>query len=470
MGIRTCRGFWLTAVVMMVAGPVPPSRADGLRAGAATVKITPPPGTPMAGYYHARGSQDVHDDLFARALVLERDGAKAAIVSLDVITTTRAMTDEVRRLVQEDPGIPGDCVLVSATHTHTGPVITGRGRRDAAVGGKAGPAGTYNAALPGKVAGAVRRAHAALAPAKAGAVAGREESIAFNRRFHMKDGSVGWNPGKLNPKIVRPAGPIDPEVRAVWFEAGKTPVAVCVNYAVHLDNVGGQGISADLPYALSKCLAEARGPELVTLFLNGCCGDINHIDVTWGAPQKGHGNAARMGIILAAEVLRTLPRAKPAGDGPIRGRREIVKLPLPEVDDAMRERAKAVAVRLKEGAKPKPRFLEQVEAFKALDVAARQGKPVEAEIQVIALGTDIAWVGLPGEVFVELGLSIKHASPFEHTLVVELANGSIGYIPTRRAYAEGNYEVVSARVGAGAGERMVAAAQRMLCRLFATSE
>jgi hypothetical protein len=470
MSIRTWRGFLLTAVVMMVAGPALPSRADGLRAGAATVKITPPPGTPMAGYYHARGSQDVHDDLFARALVLERDGAKAAILSLDVITTTRAMTDEVRRLVQEDPGIPGECVLIGATHTHTGPVITGRGKRDAAIGGKAGPAEAYNAALPGKVAEAVRLAHAALAPAKACATAGREASIAFNRRFHMKDGSVGWNPGKLNPKIVRPAGPIDPEVQAVWFEAGKTPVAVCVNYAVHLDNVGGQGISADLPYTLSKCLADVKGAGLVTLFQNGCCGDINHIDVTWGAPQKGHANAARMGIILAAEVLRTLPRAKPAGDGPIRGRREIVKLPLPKVDDAMLERAKAVAARLKEGAKPKPRFMEQVEAFKALDVAARGGKPVEAEVQVVALGPDIAWVGLPGEVFVELGLSIKHASPFRHTLVVELANGSVGYIPTKCAYAEGNYEVVSARVGEGAGEMLVEAAQRMLRGLFAEAK
>jgi neutral ceramidase len=174
-----------------------------------------------------------------------------------------------------------------------------------------------------------------------------------------------------------------------------------------------------------------------------------------------------MGTILAAEVLRGLPRLAPAGDGPVRGRREIVPLPLPPVDDAMLERAKAVAARVKEGSKPGPKFMEQVEAFKALDVAAREGKPVEAEVQVIALGSDVAWVGLPGEIFVELGLALKRDSPFRHTLVVELANGSVGYVPTQRAYAEGNYEVVSARVGEGSGEMLVEAARRMLKALAA---
>ena len=101
-------------------------------------------------------------------------------------------------------------------------------------------------------------------------------------------------------------------------------------------------------------------------------------------------------------------------------------------------------------------------AFKALDTFARQGQPLEVEVQVIAPGPDLAWVGLPGEVFVELGLAIKAASPFRHTILVELANGSIGYIPTRRAYDEGNYEPVSARVAAGSGERLVETALRLL--------
>src|SRR6476659_1328743 len=95
------------------------------------------------------------------------------------------------------------------------------------------------------------------------------------------------------------------------------------------------------------------------------------------------------------------------------------------------------------GAKPAPKFLDQVQAFKALDVGSRLGKPLAVEVQVISLGDDLAWVSLPGEIFVELGLSVKAGSPFRQTVIAELANGSIGYVPTRVAYAHGNYEVVS---------------------------
>jgi hypothetical protein len=98
-------------------------------------------------------------------------------------------------------------------------------------------------------------------------------------------------------------------------------------------------------------------------------------------------------------------------------------------------------------------------------VTARQGKPLEAEVQVIALGDQLAWVALPGEIFVELGMAIKQASPFPYTIVAELANGSVGYVPSRKAYPEGAYEVVSARCAAGSGEMLVDAALRMLKEL-----
>ena len=68
----------------------------------------------------------------------------------------------------------------------------------------------------------------------------------------------------------------------------------------------------------------------------------------------------------------------------------------------------------------------------------------------------------PGEIFVELGLSVKAASPFAETYNVELANGAIGYIPNLSAWSEGNYEVESARVAPGAGERLVSSALRQL--------
>ena len=112
--------------------------------------------------------------------------------------------------------------------------------------------------------------------------------------------------------------------------------------------------------------------------------------------------------------------------------------------------------------KDKAKFMEQVKAYKVLDVEKRAGAPQEVEVQVITMGDTLAWVSLPGEIFVELGLSIKAASPFAQTHIAELANGSIGYIPNRSAYLEGNYEVESARCAAGSGELLVQAAVKML--------
>jgi hypothetical protein len=105
-----------------------------------------------------------------------------------------------------------------------------------------------------------------------------------------------------------------------------------------------------------------------------------------------------------------------------------------------------------------------VAASKVLDLEARKGQPLEAKVQVIAVGKDLAFVGLPGEIFVEHGKAIKIASPFPHTGIAELANGSLGYVPDRKAYPEGAYDVISARVAPGSGEAMAQAAIDMLIK------
>jgi len=155
--------------------------------------------------------------------------------------------------------------------------------------------------------------------------------------------------------------------------------------------------------------------------------------------------------------LGKLQTVKP---GAVQASREIVPLPLAPIRPE--DPAWAREVVSKYGAAEAAPFLDQVYAFKAIEIEERQGRPIEAEVQVISLGDQIAWVGLPGEIFVELGQAIKLASPFPHTIVVELANGSIGYVPNRRAYPEGAYEVISSRVAAGGGEMLVDAAVRLL--------
>jgi hypothetical protein len=447
-----------------------PAFAGPLSAGAAAVDITPPKGCPMAGYYNYRGAEGTHDPLFARALVLEKDGTTVALVALDLITTTRGIVDEARKLVEKHTVIPAGNVMISATHSHTGPVLyDGSPRADIFTAGGAKLAKEYAAELPSKIADAVKQAHGAREPARLSFATGTEEGLAFNRRFHMKDGTVGWNPGKKNPKIVRPAGPTDPGVPVVLVETDAKqpkPIAVYVNFAMHLDTVGGLQYSADYPGTLSKALSAVKGDGVVTLFATGCCGDINHINVNSAAPQKGPGEAARIGTRLAGEVLRTFDKLTPASEGVLRVSRETVELALPEVTTEEAAAAKKVLAELEAGKKPAPKFLDQVQAFKALDVSERLGKPLKVEVQVISLGDDLAWVSLPGEIFVELGLQIKRGSPFKQTMIAELANGSIGYVPNRVAYPQGNYEVVSARCAAGSGEKLVDSAVKQLRAQF----
>jgi hypothetical protein len=436
-----------------------------LAAGTSEVKITPPDGTPMAGYYFERGSTGVHDDLWAKALAIEAGGRRAALVSCDLINLTRGVVEASKRLIERQTGLKPHEVMISATHAHTGPVIAGGSSRYETATAPGGKADAYANWLPERIAESVRLALGAARPARVWYGTGDEPSVAFNRRYHMTDGTVGWNPGKKNPKIIEPAGPIDPEVRVVYFESdGGSPLATYVNYALHLDTVGGTEISADFPFTLSQLLGGARGGRMTTLFTMGCSGNVNHIDVGHAAPQKGHGEARRIGTVLAGEVIKTWARLSAAEPAALRARNEVVMLPLAAHQPEDVEWAKGIASKFgKPNAAP---FLDMVKAFRVLDVDARQGKPLEAGVQVIVLGNDIAWVGLPGEIFVELGMAIKRASPFKHTTIVSLANDNLGYIPNRKAYGEGNYEVVSARCAEGAGEMLVAAAGRILKELY----
>ena len=327
----------------------------------------------------------------------------------------------------------------------------------------------YDAALPGKIAEAVKEAEANLQPAEVWADIGRESSLCFNRRYVMKDGTIGWNPGKLNPNIVRPAGPVDPDVSVVYFKAPpSTPQVTFVNYPMHLDTTGGTEFSADYPYTLGKLLGGVKGPGMLTVFAIGTAGNINHINVKSPEPQTSFQEAARIGTVLASEVLKTYPRLTPV-NGPLQFRREIVKLPVQEFQPGEVEKSREIVTRaIKQGPETFA-FLDLVRAVKILMVAEFQGKPIDAEVDVVSLGRDLAWVGLPGEIFVELGMAIKHASPFHYTIVDELSSDSIHYVPDRKAFAEGNYEAINSLCAPGGGEDLVDAATRQLIEAYKAS-
>ena len=439
------------------------AQGGDFRSGAAQVSITPPMGVPMSGYYYERAATGVHDELYAHALVFEKEGSKIALVTCDLIGMDAQLVSQTRQYIEKVTDIPGSHVMVSCTHAHTGPTLPRDSIRNSQTA-----AGLilsqYIKTLPACIAQAVKQANDSLVPARLSAATGHEDSISFNRRFFMTDDTVGWNPGKLNPKIIKPAGPIDPAVAVVYVASDSgTPISTYVNFANHLDTVGGLEFSADYPYTLYTLLGKFRGTDMVTLFAQGCSGNINHIDVASGERQKGHAEAERIGTVLTGEVLKTFTRLDPIDPTCVVVRREIVKLPLPEVTpDEVAKARDIVATYNTPGAAP---FMAMVNAFKVISVYERDGRPLEAEVQVMAVGHDLAWVGLPGEVFVEIGLAIKQASPYRMTIVTELANDSIGYVPDRKAYAEGNYEPVSARCAVGSGEMLVQASLRLLNEL-----
>jgi hypothetical protein len=247
----------------------------------------------------------------------------------------------------------------------------------------------------------------------------------------------------------------------VLFESDKgEPLATYVNFALHQDTVGGLEVSADYAYTLSTVLAKVKGAGMLTLFTIGTAGNINHLNVKSSDPQKGHGEAARIGTILAGDVVKTYARLAPVAGAKLNVASRVVSLDPARLEAGDLERAHAFAKQLDAGATVK--FLDTVFAFKALDTAVRAGQPLQAEVQVISLGDQVAWVGLPGEIFSELGTVIKRTSPFPLTIVVELAHGPVTYFPNDAAFDQGNYEVVTSRAARGSGERLIAASKSLL--------
>jgi hypothetical protein len=320
----------------------------------------------------------------------------------------------------------------------------------------------YAADLVDKIVAAIVEATSSLRPALLEAGYALESRLSFNRRFFMKDGSVRFNPGPMNPDIVRAAGPIDPQVGVVWLKrpAAAHPLAAIVSFALHLDTTGGTAYSADYPKFAEDTLKRSFGREFTLLFGAGACGDINHIDVT----TRDRRTAADIGRTLGETIARTKEsKGFAAIDEPsLAVRSTKVRSPLQrysdeEIADA-RQRMELV------GGRELP-FLEQVKACTIMDLSLRDANVLPLEVQAFRLGPDTVIVTWPGEVFVELGLAIKAASPFKTTIVIELANDDPAYIPTKKASVEGSYEVVNSRIQPGGGEQLVEAAIGLLKEL-----
>ena len=301
-------GWWLVAGCAHVDHPA--AVAKPLQVGVAEIDITPPVGYRMAGYFNERLATGTHDPLHAKAIVLRQGKEQVALVSCDLVGVSLAVTTNARVQASRRTGIPVSNIVVCATHSHTGPLFEGPLREyfhelaERKFARDPQEEVDYPAFLVERVVEVLAAAQANLRTAELQAGVATQQGLSFNRRYWMKNGKVVFNPGQLNPDIVRPAGPTDPDVGILFARdvTTKQPFAGLTVFATHSDTVGGTLYSADYEYYLEQTLRAAFGKDYLSAFGLGTCGDINHIDVSKKEPTSGLAVAERLGSTLGKTV------------------------------------------------------------------------------------------------------------------------------------------------------------------------
>jgi hypothetical protein len=419
----------LLSLVLVLA-----TTGDGdVKAGFGVADLTPEVGTNIPGGFKANPNKGVRDPIYAVACVISDGSTPVALVGIDELFITKPTVTRARERIDRTTKIPAGNVLIAASHTHTGGPIAG------ALGSEEDPA--YLAKVADGIAKAVEDAFAALETAEVGIGLGKEDTISFNRRFLMKDGREATHPGKPGTKnhdqIVRPAGPIDPDVGVLAVrKPGGGIRGVVVNFACHVTVMGGNLVSADYVGFLRKELKAVYGPATEIVFLNGACGDITQVDNMSTAKEFGAEHSAMMGAKLAAETVRTVNRMAW----------------LKTLTTMISSVTVPVAIRSEPNpASESPSFglgsgNDDVYASERKKVAEEREKTpiLDCEVQGLRIGPlGIATNG--SEYFVEYSLRMKAASPHKFTWFVELANECIGYVPTAQAFVGGGYEPRTAR-------------------------
>lgn len=438
------------------------------------VDITPHLGVDIPGYFEARPATGVRDRLMARALACENvDGDAFILVALDTLTLKESTVDRARRKITQLTGIPGERVMISATHTHTGGPVS------EFVPGTSDPA--YEAWQANQAADAAAMAWQKRRPAKLGYGKAHEDSIAFIRRYHMKDGTFRTNPGFLHDEIDRPAGSIDPEVGIIKIEDmdGRL-IGVITNYACHLDTVKGNRFCQDYPGEISRVLKSVYDDSVVSIFLTGACGNINHFDFMHRTrdyyDKADPPHYVRMGRILAGGVIRALATIETDETERLAVENEsfaaVIRTPEQKDIDAAKallaEHPYSVVYRTEDGMiGDTERLIDRHYARSLLEVAEITKHDVQIPVQAVRIG-EAAIVGVPCELFVEFGLDIKARSGFENTLINTLCNGLFGYIAVREAFGQGGYETMisgDTMMGPDTGYDMVETAVELLEKL-----
>ncbi len=361
----------------------------GLRAGAAHVKITPEGPIPLAGYgarwagINMKKATEVHDDLYARALVLESGSTKFALVACDLCAINAGLRQAALKLLREkDTGIPPDNVMVVGTHTHAGSGGYILSMLAPPVAGFYDPA-ILNT-LAGGIAESIVQANAALAPARFGVAAKDLEGYNRNRRGSKT---------------------LDKQMTILRFDGddGK-PIALLVNFTAHPTIIDGSDmkVSRGWPGGMVDAIRAHYGGKTEVLFCNGAEGDASPA----GTPE------ARDNYERAVAFGKRI--AKPA--------------------IALAETIQATEA---------PEIKVVLNRFKLPPSVLARILPKQTHAHRIEIGQ--TWLmGMPGEAIMQIGLDLKaraRALGARHPVVIGLADDHLMYFVTREEWPRGRYEV-----------------------------
>ncbi len=461
-----------------------------MRAGAAMTDITPAAGTHIAGggAGEHRPAEVVLDPLHAKAVVFESGGRKICLLALDVTLVTEEWTDRIRTAAAERWGFDRDAVLVHAIQTHSAPTL-GHIMFDPAFpdlpeeieylrGGET----SYYAFAVAQAIEAIGVANAALRPVQIGTNRAVRDDLAFNRRAVTRDGNIcmPWYFSSLNAPLgpthlAYVEGPVDPEIGVLCArDEAMNIVAMLLHHTCHPVNVFATryyAVSADWPGAWGAAMQARFGAGCVPLVLNGCCGNINPWPPFGADFTPDH---RRMGQALgdsAATAIALMRFTETKGvDWQVRR----IAIPLKTADPERLAHAERL---LAEHPTPlwstdNPGLIDpqwfQAASVMSVEIMRKRSPELRYEIQVLRVG-DVAFVGLPGEPFVEGQLAIKIASPAPYTFVAHATTQYVGYIPVRHAFPRGGHEVnfsYWAKLCPDALEMIVTAATEMLKAMF----
>lgn len=413
-----------------------------LYAGYAKVVVTPPMGLRIPGSYNHRYADGVINDLYLRATAFSDGVNKAVIFSCDAISIRATVYNTVREKIAQRCGIDPAGVYITCVHSHTAfrmePITNDP--EDAVIN-------AHLEEVYEKFAECAAAAFEDLKPAKLMIASGKVEGLAFSRRYRMKDGSCRTNPGTGNPDVVSMLGKQDESLQLIRVvrEGGKE--IIMVNYGTHADTMGGitkyctdwPGFTADIIEGVFSCQKEA-------MVLVGAQGDSNQVNVFLKrgyAKNYGMTKALFMAHALTNETMRIFDEAKEIPSDKVAYFHTHVKIDKnPHTPEEEPIAQKVQQIYLEKGTQAPELADYPMSYVKALRICQNMKRPFSAfELDMYGLQIgNVAFIGIPGEPFMQIGMDIKAENKLDMTVVTALTNGGEGYYPDAAAFEEAGYE------------------------------